>query len=128
MAESQHAGLLHFTAVPQRGSGAGSSASVGVVMVEGKRYVEVSRDGSYTRRQAWPHDAIWLRSSWGTDGKSTLSISADGRQFQPVLADFPLTWGGYRGSRIGLFTFNPAGEQGHVDIDQVNYPITPHMQ
>jgi hypothetical protein len=35
----------------------------------------------------------------------------------------PLAWGAYRGSRIGLFTFNPAGDAGHVDIDRVAYPV-----
>jgi beta-xylosidase len=123
LAEDQHAGLLHFTALPRLGNGAGTTASVGIVMDDGKRYVEISRDGSYTRLQAWPHDAIWLRSSWGTDGKGSLAISADGRQFQTVLADFPLAWGAYRGSRIGLFTFNPSGEKGYVDVDEVSYAV-----
>jgi hypothetical protein len=96
---------------------------VGVVMADGKRYVEISRDGTYTRLQAWTKDAIWLRSSWGMDGKSTLAISDDGRQFHTLLADYPLAWGSYRGSRIGLFTFNPSGEKGHVDVDEVIYDV-----
>jgi hypothetical protein len=52
-----------------------------------------------------------------------LSVSADGKRFQPVLPDFPLTWGAYRGSRVGVFTFNPAGEHGYVDVDSVTYAI-----
>jgi beta-xylosidase len=123
MADGQHAGLAHFTAQPRGANPAASTASAGIVMADGIRYVEISRDGSYTRLQPWTHDAIWLRSSWGFDGKSTLAVSADGKQFQPVLADFPLTWGAYRGSRIGVFTFNPAGERGYVDVDAVNYAI-----
>jgi beta-xylosidase len=123
MAEGQHAGLSHFTAQPRARNRAESSASAGIVMAEGKRYLEISHNGSYTRLQPWANDVIWLRSSWGLDGKSTLAVSADGKQFQPVLADFELTWGGYRGSRIGLFTFNPEGERGYVDIDRVTYAI-----
>ena len=73
--------------------------------------------------QRWPHDAIWLRSSWGLDGKSTLAVSADGKRFAPMLAGFPLTWGAYRGSRAGLFSFNRAAERGYVDIDAVSYAI-----
>jgi beta-xylosidase len=123
MADGQHAGLVHFTAQPQAGNPAESTASAGIVMVDGKRYLEISRDGSYSRLQRWTHDAIWLRSSWGLDGKSTLSVSADGKRFLPVLADFQLTWGAYRGSRVGLFTFNQTGEQGYMDVDAVNYAV-----
>ncbi len=123
MADGQHAGLAHFTAQPRAGNPAESTASAGIVMAGGKRYVEISRDGSYTRLQPWAHDTVWLRSSWGLDGKSTLAVSADGKLFQPVLADFPLTWGAYRGSRAGLFTFNPKGELGYVDVDAVSYAI-----
>jgi beta-xylosidase len=121
MAEGQHAGLSQFTAQPRAGNPAESTASAGIVMTGGIRYVEISRDGSYTRLQPWTHDAIWLRSSWGLDGKSSFAISADGKQFETVLAGFPLTWGAYRGSRAGLFTFNPAGDNGYVDIDKVTY-------
>jgi hypothetical protein len=123
MADGQHAGLLHFTAQPAAANPAQSTASAGIVMVDGKRYLEVSRDGTATRLQAWTQDAIWLRSAWGLDGRSTLSVSADGKRFQPVLPDFPLTWGAYRGSRVGVFTFNPAGEHGYVDVDSVTYAI-----
>jgi hypothetical protein len=87
----------------------------------------VSRDGNYTRLQAWPHDAIWLRSTWGLDGKSTVAVSADGATYKTVLPDFPLTWGAYRGSRVGVFTFNPTGEKGYVDVDKVVYRIDNHQ-
>jgi beta-xylosidase len=123
MVDGQHAGLAHFTAQPRSTNPADSTASAGIVMAEGQRFLEISRDGSYSRLQRWAHDAIWLRSSWGLDGKSTLAVSADGAHFQPVLSAFPLTWGAYRGSRIGVFTFNPTAEQGYVDVDTVNYAI-----
>ena len=122
MADGQHAGLTQFTAQP-KGQRAANSGSVGVVMENGQRFVEVSRDGVYKRLQAWPHSAIWLKSSWGLDGNSAWSISADGKAFQSVGEAFSLTWGGYRGSRLGLFTFNPLKEQGYVDIDSVQYTI-----
>jgi hypothetical protein len=122
MADGQHAGLTHFTAQP-KGPRATSSASVGIVMENGKRYVEVSRDGVYTRLQGWPHSAVWLKSAWGLDGKSAWSISADGKAFKPVGEMVQFTWGAYRGDRLGLFTFNPVGEMGYIDIDTVKYAI-----
>jgi beta-xylosidase len=122
MADGQHAGLTHYTAQPN-GPRAASTASVGIVMENGKRFVEVSRDGAYTRLQGWPHSAIWLKSAWGLDGKSTWSISADGKAFQPVGEPFQFTWGAYRGARVGLFTFNLLNDQGHIDIDSVQYVI-----
>jgi beta-xylosidase len=123
MADGQHAGLVHFTAQPRAANPAASTASAGIVMADGKRYLEVSRDGAYTRLRPWAQDAIWLRSTWGLDGKSTLAVSADGKQFEPVLPGFPLTWGAYRGGRVGVFTFNPAGERGYVDVDRVDYDV-----
>lgn len=126
MADGQHAGLVHFTAQPRSANPAESTASAGIVMVEGKRYLEVSRDGTYSRLQPWPHDAIWLRSTWGLDGHGTLAVSADGVTYQTVLPDVPLTWGAYRGNRVGVFTFNPAGERGYVDVDKVIYVIDNH--
>lgn len=123
MADGQHAGLAHFTAARDRANPAASSASVGMVMEQGQRFAEISRDGIYTRLQPWPHAAAWLKSEWGLAGISTLSISADGEHFQPLATGLPLTWGAYRGSRIGLFTFNPAKDAGYVDIDWVRYPI-----
>jgi beta-xylosidase len=123
MVDGQHAGLVHFTAQPRAANPAESTASAGIVMVEGKRYLEVSRDGTYTRLQPWMHDAVWLRSSWGLDGKSTLAVSADGVTYQAVLPGFPLTWGAYRGSRVGVFSFNPAGERGYVDVDKAVYAV-----
>jgi hypothetical protein len=123
MADGQHAGIVHFTAQPRAANPAESTASAGIVMVAGRRYLEVSRDGTYTRLQPWPHAAAWLRSSWGLDGRSTLAVSVDGVRYRTVLADFPLTWGAYRGSRVGVFTFNPGGELGYVDVDKVNYAV-----
>jgi hypothetical protein len=123
MADGQHAGLVHFTAQPRSGNPAESTASAGIVMEEGKRYLEVSRNGTYTRLQPWTSDAVWLRSTWGLDGNSALAVSADGVTYRTVLPDVPLTWGAYRGSRVGLFTFNPAGERGYVDVDRVDYAI-----
>ncbi|WP_200948889.1 MULTISPECIES: glycoside hydrolase 43 family protein [unclassified Massilia] len=123
MADGQHAGLVHFTAQPRAANPAESTASAGIVMVAGERYLEVSRDGSYTRLQPWKHDAIWLRSTWGLDGKTTLAVSADGASYETVLPGLSLTWGAYRGSRVGVFTFNPAGEHGYVDVDRVTYRI-----
>ena len=123
MADGQHAGLVQFSAQPRDANPAASTASAGIVMEDGKRYLEISRDGTYTRLQPWPHGAIWLRSTWGLDGRAALAVSSDGQRFQTVLPDVALTWGAYRGSRVGLFTFNPAGERGYVDIDQVDYAI-----
>ncbi|MGH8853683.1 MAG: family 43 glycosylhydrolase [Telluria sp.] len=128
MADGQHAGITHFTAARSRSNPAASSASLGIVMENGQRFVEISRDGTYTRLQAWPHGAAFLKSEWGLEGTSTLSISADGTQFQPLVTEFPLTWGAYRGSRIGLFTFNSARDEGYVDIDWVRYPEDGRVQ
>jgi hypothetical protein len=37
---------------------------------------------------------------------------------------YQLTWGGYRGDRVGLYTYNPNGT-GYVDFDSVEYTLAP---
>ncbi|MEO5934484.1 MAG: hypothetical protein ABIQ08_13170 [Duganella sp.] len=92
-------------------------------MADGKRYLEISRDGGYTRLKRWAGNAIWLRSSWGMDGETTFAVSWDGRRYAPLLVDFPLTRRACRGSRVGLLTFNLVAGPGYVDVDAVSYAI-----
>jgi hypothetical protein len=69
--------------------------------------------------------SLWLRSTWDLDGISHFSFSTDGKTFTPFGAPFKLSWGYYRGDRLGLYSFNNTREAGFVDIDSFTYEVHP---
>jgi hypothetical protein len=129
MADGQHAGLSHFAVARRKDRPAANSTSIGVVQRGTARFVEFSRDGTFTRGPALESATLWLRSTWGLDGVSRFSFSTDGHTFTPFGEPYPLAWGAYRGDRIGLFTFNNTVEAGHVDVDWFHYDFAgPHRR
>ncbi len=65
-------------------------------------------------------EQVWLRSTWGRDGVSRFSYSADGAAFHPIGAPCKAGWAFYRGDRIGIYS---AGSSGYVDVDRFTYTI-----
>ena len=115
-ADGLHAGLCHF---------ASSSASLGIVNRDGTNYLEWMTGDLRTRHQAINEACLYLRSTWGLDGKSQFSYSLDGETFTEV-GTYQLSWGFYRGDRIGIYCFNERGEQGYVDVDYLHYDMMRH--
>lgn len=64
---------------------------------------------------------LTLRTTVTFDGEASFSWSPDGRRFRPCEGTYRLTWGNYRGDRIGIYTFNNLREAGYVDIDRFSY-------
>ena len=64
---------------------------------------------------------IWIRSSWGIDGVNSYFYSLDGKVFVPFGSKSQLTWGSYRGDRIGIFNYNIQSDEGFVDVDFFQY-------
>ena len=64
---------------------------------------------------------MWLKSSWGLDGKSQYAYSTDGHTFANFGDPYQLTWGNYRGDRIGIYTFNNKADAGLIDVDAFVY-------
>lgn len=127
LADGQRAGLCHL--------GAGSQAAIGVIQQPGKRCVFFSTGGKLTPGAEFKDAAIWLRTSWGLDGMATFAFSNDGNSFQPIGESFRMTWAAYRGSRIGLFSYNPTKDAGFADFDSFHYtysgqasPSKPHQE
>jgi hypothetical protein len=63
---------------------------------------------------------LWIKSSWSSDSFSTFSYSSDGLTYHPF-GTYHLSWGYYRGDRIGIFNYNETSELGHIDIDYFYY-------
>lgn len=116
MANDQEAGLAHF---------AETYCTLGIIQRDGVRKLTYNNHG---KRQTGPpitQDVIFLRSTWDFDGISQFSYSMDGHRFHSFGDPYQLTWGAYRGDRIGIFTDNPRSVSGYLDVDQFRYQIEP---
>lgn len=112
MADGQQAGLCHYAKI---------YSTIGVSQAGGVRTLTFNDRGKITTGPALTGNELWLRSVWGLDGDSTYSYSTDGKAFTPFGTHFQLTWGSYRGDRIGIFTFNDDSDAGEVDVDSFQY-------
>lgn len=118
MADGQWAGLGHFSK---------SFSLFGIRQQAGVRRLICDTNGQPTEGPTLSGPVIWLRSNWGYDGLSRYAYSLDGKTFVPFGMPYQLSWGYYRGDRIALYSYNPLGEAGHVDVDsfQYNYAAAP---
>ena len=123
MAEGQHAGLGHFS---------GDEAFLGLHRTAETCFLEFSAPDTLMVRElpgAFTDPSsdkrIWLRSEWSLDGLSRFSYSLDGADYQYFGSIYPLKWASYRGDRIAIYSFNPLGEDGYVDIETFDYPLRP---
>jgi beta-xylosidase len=114
MADGQQAGIAHF---------AKTWCTFGVTQAVGVRTLTYTVNGQAMTGPVVTPNALWLRSEWGFDGHSQFSYSLDGKTFTSFGPAYPLTWGNYRGDRIGIFTFNDHGESGFVDVDWFRYKV-----
>lgn len=111
MADGEHAGLTHF---------AEHSSCVGVMRENGRTYIEQREDDRSNRGTLITSNYIWLRSSWGLDGRCRYEYSTDG-DYYIRLSDYNLSWGFYRGDRIGIYNYNNKSESGYIDVDYLHY-------
>ena len=111
MEEGQTAGLCHY---------ARTYAYIGVSFADKKCNVVFNDNGKPETVNIGKARNIWLRSVWGLDGLSRFSYSTNGKNFTDFGSPYQFTWGNYRGTRVGLFSFNEE-EKGYADIDYFEY-------
>jgi beta-xylosidase len=114
MADDEEAGLAHY---------AKTYCTLGVRLKNGVRSIVLNRDGQTLQGPEIHQPGLWLRSTWGFDGLSQFSYSFDGHQFHDFGPPYQLTWGAYRGDRVGLFTLNDSSASGYVDIGRFTYTV-----
>jgi beta-xylosidase len=112
MANGEVAGLCHF---------AKGYSTFGVVQAGSDRELCISEKGKLTKGPAITAASIWLQTQWDLGGDSHYSYSLDGIRYQDFGDPYRLTWGSYRGDRIGLFTYNNTADEGYVDFSQFIY-------
>ena len=112
MEDGQIAGLCHF---------AKTYSTFGVKQTKGVCILFSDNNGDEFPGPRITTNTIWLKSSWGLDGVSQYAYSLDGKFFIPFGTPYQLTWGNYRGDRIGIFCYNTLREKGYIDVDWFHY-------
>ncbi|NUT91764.1 MAG: family 43 glycosylhydrolase [Saccharothrix sp.] len=115
LGDGQHAGLCHYAA---------TYAGLGVRRSGTTTTIAHNVGGTVTLGPVVTQNAVHIRTSWDVNGVSQFSYSLDGSTFTSFGGTYQLTWGGYRGDRVGIYTYNPNGT-GYVDVDSVQYTIAP---
>ena len=113
MADGQFAGLTHFST--------SSYSLFGIKQENGIRTLVYDNNGKDTSGIKVKGKSIWLQSTWDANGISRYAFSTDGKSYQPFGSTYQLTWGSYRGDRIGIFNFNTKEDRGYVDVDWFRY-------
>lgn len=114
MADGQKSGLCHFSK---------EHAAIGIAQEGNVKRLEYRKNGRKISGTELPGPHIWLRSVWGLDGLSQFSYSLDGDHYMSFGEPYQLTWGYYRGDRLGVYSFNDNAESGFVDIDYFHYAL-----
>lgn len=112
MADGQHVGLCHFSK---------NHAALGLFKTDGEYLMEYRCNGKVDKTAVKRPRVVYLRSEWGLDGRSQFSYSLDGKRFIFFGGPYQLSWGYYRGDRIGIYCFNDEAESGYADVDYMRY-------
>ena len=112
MANGEYAGVCHFSE---------NYSTWGIKQNNGNRMLVLNNNEQETEEAKITQDDIWLKSSWDWNGESHYSYSLDGKKFTPIGGTYQLTWGFYRGDRIGLFNYNTISGTGYIDADWFHY-------
>ncbi|MGF7230426.1 glycoside hydrolase family 43 protein [Arachidicoccus sp.] len=113
MADGQFAGVTHFST--------NTNSLFGIRQENGIRTLVYDDNGEEILGARVDSHFVWLQSIWDANGTSHYSFSTDNKFFQVFGSSYQLTWGDYRGDRIGIFNFNSQRDKGYVDIDWFRY-------
>jgi beta-xylosidase len=116
MADGQYAGLTHFSST--------SNSTFGIKQQDGVRKLVYHNNGNDSIGKQINVPDVYLKSTWNYAGVSTYSYSEDGKTFKLFGGTYQLSWGSYRGDRIGIFNYNVLEDKGIVDIDWFHYTVS----
>ncbi len=114
MVDNQEAGLAHF---------AKTNCRIAILQTGLQRRLLRFDDAAATVGPVIASQNLWLRSTWGVEGIAQFSYSVDGSAFTEIGSPCHLSWGAYRGDRIGLYTSNGSIDGGYVDFSDFRYRI-----
>ena len=114
MADGQTAGLCIFWK---------EFCTLGAVQENGVRRIELNNDGTKTTGSQLNSNStnVWFKATIDDLGSSNFFWSQDGIKFTAIGDGFKFGWGNYRGTRLGIYSYNNMAESGFIDIDFFNY-------
>jgi Beta-xylosidase len=120
--DGQEAGLTHF-------NGGRDYSCLGVKNDNGQKQLcwskkqSQDKDVTFIKGNTLSHNIryIWLKTVINFSGEAIFSWSFNGKSYHTFGGKFQLAWGNYRGSRIGVYTYNNRVEKGFVDVDFFSY-------
>ena len=117
LAEGDHAGLL---------CSGKQFMGVGVCRQDGQTQFYIEQDGKRRLLDRCKKPTVFLRVTIDSrQNRHEFSVSNDGRHFAPVGQPFALRMGYWKGSRIGLYSYNNSGANpGVVHFDYFRYDVT----
>lgn len=102
-------------------------AQIGVCQHGGRRHIVFNNDGVLALGPELPSASLaWLRAQIDNGGGCVFMYSLDGKTFTPIGTRFVFGWHNYRGTRLGLFTYNDLGEHGRMDFSNFIYDYQTH--
>ena len=113
MKDGQKAGLSHF--------GSPDYSTFGVACNGTTKVLAYNVKGKITNGPVLTSDNLWLKSTWGLDGKSRYYYSTDGENYVPFGDFYQMRWGSYRGDRIAIYNYNNKADDGYIDVDFFHY-------
>ncbi len=113
MKDGQKAGLSHF--------GSPNYSAIGVTCDGETKTLEYIVKGITTTGPVIKGNDLWLKTTWGLDGKSQYGYSFDGKTFTAFGDPYQMMWGAYRGDRLAIYNYNNKQEKGYVDVDFFHY-------
>ncbi|MCZ4222181.1 glycoside hydrolase family 43 protein [Pedobacter rhodius] len=113
IANGQKAGLSHF--------GSPAYATLGIACEDKISYLEFNIKGKITKGPVLKGKKLWLKSTWGLDGKSQFYYSINGKKYMPFGKPYQMEWGSYRGDRIAIYSYNNLADEGYIDVDYFHY-------
>ena len=96
-------------------------SAFGVKQTAGIRRLVYDNNGQNKEGEVITSSSIYLMSSQGTTGNSQYAFSLDDKVFETFGEAYKLTWGNYRGDRIGVFSYNSIEENGYINVDWFHY-------
>jgi beta-xylosidase len=119
MADGQEAGMCHM-------NGGSTYSTIGVLQsstgVRNLRFKN-SSTGSIVLGAAIPtgDTTVWLKSQMKDTINTEFQYSLDSVTFTALGSSYTMAGAGYRGDRLGVYTFNNTSTAGYVDIDWFHY-------
>ncbi len=113
MKEGQRAGLAYL--------GGKKENWIGVVKENNRCFIKAVTAGIKYHGPIIKTDVVWLKSTLDLLSATHFSFSFDEKNFIRLGENCQLSWGFWKGARVGLFTYNTIDESGYADFNYFCY-------